>query len=135
MHSHKYRRKGLFAGINITPFTDVVLVLLIIFMIATPILIQAGLKVNLPKAANADVHSEKNIVITIDSSGSVFLDNEKVVIQDLRVKIAALLKQKPDAPVVVMGDKEVRYDLVIQVLDMARAGGVTKLSLGVELKR
>ncbi len=135
MRRTNYKRKGLFAGINITPFTDVVLVLLIIFMVATPILIQAGLKVSLPRAANADVHSEQNIVITITSGGDVYLNNDRVAVTELPARLAAIVKQKPDSPVVVMGDKEVRYDLVIQVLDMVRAGGVSKISLGVELKR
>jgi biopolymer transport protein TolR len=135
MRALKYRRKGLFAGINITPFTDVVLVLLIIFMVATPILIQAGLKVNLPKASTADIHSQNNIVITIDMAGNVYLDNDKVQLSGLRSGLVAALKKKPDAPVVIMGDREVRYDLVIQVLDLVRASGVSKLSLGVELKR
>jgi biopolymer transport protein ExbD len=135
MRSFKSKKNGLISGINITPFTDVVLVLLVIFMIATPLLIQAGIKVNLPKASNAEAQSERNIVITIDSSGGVRLDKGVIPLPDLKTRLTALVAEKPDAPVIIMGDQAVRYDLVIAVLDAARGSGVKRLSLGVELKK
>ena len=128
-------RNGLIAGINITPFTDVVLVLLVIFMIATPLLIQSGIKVNLPRVTSAEGQQEKNLVITIDPAGQLYVDAAPVASADLRAAITAALAKSPDAPVIVMGDKDVRYDLVVQVLETARSAGVSRLSLAVQVKK
>jgi biopolymer transport protein ExbD len=126
---------GLIAGINITPFTDVVLVLLIIFMIATPLLIRSEIKVNLPRTTSAEAASQKNLVITIDTTGGVYVDGIRVAITDLKASLTSTLAKRPDAPVIIMGDREVRYDLVVRVLEIARSCGVSRLSLAVEIKK
>ena len=128
------KRGKLMAEINITPFTDVVLVLLIIFMITTPMLIQPGIKVKLPKAAQAETDADKSITVVIDSSGNVFFENKKMDIEQLKSRILARLTHNPSMPVVIKGDKEVRYDLVIQVIDAAKQSGAKRFALGVELK-
>jgi biopolymer transport protein ExbD len=128
-------RAGLIAGINITPFTDVVLVLLVIFMIATPLLIRSEIKVNLPRTAAGDAASQRNIVVTIDSAGSVYVDGVRVALSQLAPSLSAALVKRPNAPVIIMGDREVRYDLVVRVLEIARTSGVNKLSLAVEVKK
>ncbi len=128
-------RAGLIAGINITPFTDVVLVLLVIFMIATPLLIRSEIKVNLPRTASADTAVPRNIVVTIDAAGSVYVDGVRVELGKLAAALAATVARRPGSPVIIMGDSEVRYDLVVQVLEIARASGVGKLSLAVQVKK
>lgn len=128
-------RSGLIAGINITPFTDVVLVLLVIFMIATPLLIRSEIRVNLPRTAAADTAVPRNIVVTIDAAGSVYLDGVRVQVGQLAGALRTTLGRRPDAPVIIMGDRDVRYDLVVQVLEIARSSGVSKLSLAVQLKK
>ena len=128
-------RGGLISGINITPFTDVVLVLLIIFMIATPLLIRSELKVNLPRTASADTATPRNIVITIDAAGSVYVDGARVEVPQLSSALTAALARRPGSPVIIMGDREVRYDLVVRVLEIARSSGVAKLSLAVEVRK
>lgn len=132
------RRNGkdkLMAEINITPFTDVVLVLLIIFMVTTPLIVQSTIKVRLPKAASADTESDKNIVITIDSNGAVLLDKKNMDLKELKSEISMRLLNKPDSPVIIKGDKEVKYDSVIQVIDAAKQAGAKKFALSVELKK
>jgi biopolymer transport protein TolR len=123
------------AGINITPFTDVVLVLLVIFMIATPLIIQSGMRVNLPATATAEAQPEKSIAISIDASGAVYLGKDRVALGELRPRLTALLARQPGSPVVVMGDRGLRYDIVIRVLDIARSAGARRLSLGVEVRK
>jgi biopolymer transport protein ExbD len=135
MRDRNRTRAGLIAGINITPLTDVVLVLLVIFMIATPLLIRSEIKVNLPRTAAADAASQKNIVVTIDSAGNVYLDGARVALAQLAPTLSATLGKRPNAPVIIMGDRDVRYDLVVRVLEIARTSGVNKLSLAVEVKK
>ena len=128
-------RAGLTAGINITPFTDVVLVLLVIFMIATPLLIRSEIKVNLPRTAAAETAVPRNVVVTIDAAGNVYVDGVRAPIEQLAAALSATVAKRPESPVIIMGDREVRYDLVVRVLEIARASGVAKLSLAVEVKR
>jgi biopolymer transport protein TolR len=135
MRTRTRARNGLISGINITPFTDVVLVLLVIFMIATPLLIRSEIKVNLPRTAAADTAVPRNIVITIDSAGNVYVDGVRAPIDRLAAGLSTSLARRPGSPVIIMGDREVRYDLVVRVLEIARASGVAKLSLAVEVKR
>jgi biopolymer transport protein ExbD len=135
MRNSKFKRAELMAEINITPFTDVVLVLLVIFMITTPIILQSGIKVNLPKASAAESESSKNLIVTIDPAGNIYIEKRKVLIEDLKEELTAVLASRPDAAVIIKGDKEVKYDTVIQVLDAAKQSGATKFALGVEVKK
>ena len=135
MRRQSRARAGLIAGINITPLTDVVLVLLVIFMIATPLLIRSEIKVNLPRTAAADTAAQKTIVVTIDAAGNVYVDGSRVAMETLAPALSSTLKKRPNAPVIVMGDKDVRYDLVVRVLEIARTSGVGKLSLAVQVKK
>jgi biopolymer transport protein TolR len=135
MRPQRRGRGELFAGINITPFTDVVLVLLVIFMIATPLLIRSEIKVNLPQTTTAEAAAQKNIVVTIDATGGVYVDGVRVALADLSPTLTSTLTKRPNAPLIIMGDREVRYDLVVRVLEIAKACGVSKLSLAVQLKK
>jgi biopolymer transport protein TolR len=135
MRSSRRGRAGLIAGINITPFTDVVLVLLVIFMIATPLLIRSEIKVNLPTTAAADAAGQRSLIITIDPAGALYIDGARTALANLRTSLTSALAQRADAPVIIMGDRDVRYDLVVQVLEIARSCGVSRLSLAVQVKK
>lgn len=130
----RMRKPKLMAEINITPFTDVVLVLLIIFMIATPFIYQSSMKVQLPKASKSE-ETSRDIIITINARGDVFLEDTKVDLETLKYKLMAMMRSKSDASVIVNGDKNVRYDSVIQVMDVLTQSGVKNPGLGIELKR
>jgi biopolymer transport protein TolR len=123
------------SGINITPFTDVVLVLLVIFMIATPVLVRSGITVNLPKVTRADAQQPQTLTVSIDAVGNVYLNQAKVALTSLNTSITALLKGRTDVPVVILGDKDVKYDLVVQVLQIVKTSGITHLSLAVDLAK
>jgi biopolymer transport protein ExbD len=122
------------AEINITPFTDVVLVLLIIFMIATPFIYQSSMKVQLPKASKSD-EASRDIIIHINAQGEVFLEDTKLELEALKYKLRAMMRTKPDAFVIINGDKNVKYDAVIQVMDVLTQSGVKNPGLGIELKK
>ena len=122
------------AEINITPFTDVVLVLLIIFMIATPFIYQSSLKVELPKASTTG-ETSRDIIITIKANGEVFLDDAKIDLDTLKFKLSAMVRRKPETTVIINGDKNARYDSVIQVMDVLTKSGVKNPGLGIEVKQ
>jgi biopolymer transport protein ExbD len=120
------------ADINITPFTDVVLVLLIIFMIATPLLIQAGIKVDLPvtkKQSNAAEKQEVFTTISISADGSISLDGQKYPIDKIKPVLQQLMKINPNSVVAIGGEPDASYDTVVHVVDIARAAGVTRYVL------
>jgi biopolymer transport protein TolR len=128
------RKSKLMAEINITPFTDVVLVLLIIFMIATPFIYQSSMKVQLPQASKSE-ETSRDIIITINAQGDVFLDDAKVDLDTLKYKLMAMMRSKPETSIIVNGDKNVRYDSVIQVMDVLTRSGVKNPGLGIELQK
>lgn len=129
------KRGRLMAEINITPFTDVVLVLLIIFMVTTPMLVQPGIKVKMPSATSAESEQDKTISILVDPQGRIFLEKRSVSLDELREKLAPRVSNQPDIPIMIKGDREVKYDVVIQVLDAARQAGAKRFALGVELQQ
>jgi biopolymer transport protein ExbD len=122
------------AEINITPFTDVVLVLLIIFMIATPFIYQSSINVQLPQSSKSE-ETSRDIIITINAQGEIFLEDAKLDLDKLKYKLTAKVRSKPNASVIINGDKNVRYDSVMQVMDVLTRSGVKNPGLGIELKK
>jgi biopolymer transport protein TolR len=121
---------GPMAQINVTPLVDVMLVLLIVFMIAAP-LMAAGVQVNLPKAAAKPVETKKTtVVVSIDAEGKVFVEKDAVEVDQLVAFLAnRLAGGGKDDPVFVKADKAVPYGRVLQVVGMIGASGVGKVSL------
>ena len=128
------RKSKLMVEINITPFTDVVLVLLIIFMIATPFIYQSSMKVQLPQASKSE-ETSRDVIININAQGQVFLEDTKVDLEALKYKLTAMVRSKPDTSVIINGDKNVKYDSVVQVMDVLTRSGVKNPGLGIELKK
>jgi biopolymer transport protein ExbD len=132
--NRKARKPKLMAEINITRFTDVVLVLLIIFMIATPFIYQSSMNVQLPQASKSE-ETTRDMIVTISSRGEIFLDNTKMDLTTLKTKLSSAVRSKPNTSVIINGDKNVRYDSVIQVMDILTQAGVKNPGLGIELKK
>jgi biopolymer transport protein ExbD len=128
------RKSKLMVEINITPFTDVVLVLLIIFMIATPFIYQSSMRVQLPQASKTE-ETSRDIIITVNAQGDIFLDDAKVDLDTLKYKMMAMMRRRSNASVIINGDKNVRYNSVIQVMDVLTQSGVKNPGLGIELKK
>jgi biopolymer transport protein ExbD len=122
------------ADINITPFTDVVLVLLIVFMVATPAMYQSSLKVELPQGSTAEDTSQ-DVVIAIDAKGDVYLDEMRVELKELQETMRGRVESGETMQVIVDGDRNVKYDHVVQVMDALAQAGVKNPGLGIELKR
>ncbi len=128
-------RKRPMAEINVVPYIDVTLVLLIIFMITAPLL-QTGVDVELPKAQAKTVSQEQNppLVVSIDKKGQYFLDigdrqDEPVRAEELTVKVMAVLRHKPDTAVLIRGDTAVDYGRVVSVMAALKQAGVASVGL------
>jgi biopolymer transport protein ExbD len=118
--------------INITPFADVVLVLLIIFMITTPMIIKSGIQVKAPKAQTSQPEQGKFCTISIDAQENVFWDEKKVPLGDLRRLVEPRVQLNPGVVVKINGDKSIKYNIVMKILDATRAAGAAQYVLVAE---
>ncbi len=132
----KYREgEGLFSGINIVPFTDVVLVLLIIFMIAAPGLLSSGLNVTLPGSASSDPDVPAKVTVSLDRAGTIYLEGRALANAEALVgEIGELLEKRADLGVVLNADTSARHGQVVEVLDSLRKSGAAKIYVGTVQK-
>jgi biopolymer transport protein ExbD len=103
-------------------------------MIATPFIYQSSMKVQLPQASKSE-ETSRDVIITINAQGDVFLEDKKLDLGTLKYRLTAMVKSKPDTSVIINGDKNVKYDSVIQVMDVLTRSGVKNPGLGIELKK
>jgi biopolymer transport protein TolR len=116
--------------INVTPFVDVMLVLLIIFMISAP-MITRGIEVGLPRAASGDTIEEERVTVTVDRLGQFFVDAQPVV-DDLLVEQVRQVRTEGSRAVFLEGDAEVPFGRVLEAMDRLRTAGVTNVALVTE---
>ena len=119
-----------FSEINITPFTDVVLVLLIIFMIASPILVTGALKIKLPVADTSESVVKKNVEVSINDKNEIFVNNKPVPESQLETILKTEFAVKNNTEVIVNGDNRITTGTFIHVLDIIKKSGATKLLIG-----
>ena len=127
---------GIKADINVTPLVDVMLVLLIIMMIVAPLL-QQGVPVTLPLAANSSEKPETQdqTVVTIDRAKAVYLNAVPVPSGQLQSRVTAVLEDKSDKIVIIKADEEVPYSAVMDTMDELRAAGIEDMGLITETRR
>jgi biopolymer transport protein TolR len=103
-------------------------------MIATPFIYQSSMRVQLPQASKTE-ETSRDIIITVNAQGDIFLDDAKVDLDTLKYKMMAMMRRRSNASVIINGDKNVRYNSVIQVMDVLTQSGVRNPGLGIELKK
>ena len=115
--------------INVTPFVDVMLVLLIIFMVTAPLL-TVGVQVDLPESSADSLPEEQEpLTLTINSKGEIFVQEAKVEYDSVIAKILAVSKNRTDTRIYVRGDKTIIYGRVLEVMGMLSGSGFTKVAL------
>lgn len=130
------RKKRLMGEINVVPYIDVMLVLLIIFMVTAPLLSQ-GVRVDLPKA-QAEVLAEDDnepFVVTVDAAGAYYLNDDREAAasaRDIEIKARAVLRRNPSVPFLVRGDARTAYADVVRAMVLLQAAGVESVGLVTE---
>ena len=118
--------------INVTPFVDVMLVLLIIFMVTAP-LIQQGIEIDLPKTQSEGLTSdEERLVITVKAKGEIFVQRAEVEPAELETKLKAILETRQNKEVFLRADAKVPYGLVARALASLRLAGATRIGMVTE---
>ena len=131
---HRFRRVRYtpMSEINVTPFVDVMLVLLVIFMVAAPLL-NVGVPLDLPKTDAKPISGQDEpITMSVKADGEVYLQESKISIEELNAKLKAITTSKPDQRIFVRGDKGVAYGRVLEVMGAISGAGFTKVGLVAE---
>lgn len=133
-HRRRGRHHRLMSEINVTPFVDVMLVLLIIFMISAPLL-TVGVPIDLPQSQAKSIDTEREpLTLSVNDKGQVFLQNTEIKIDELVDKLKAVAKQGTEERIYVRGDKKVDYGTVMKVMGRLQAAGYRKVALVTEVE-
>jgi len=121
---------GLMSDINVTPFVDVMLVLLIIFMVTAPMMVQ-GVNVSLPETGNTDnmATDEDQLFVTIDSTNKILINDYEVGIDFLREKLTKIFENRSTKNIFLKADKTIPYGTVVRVMSEIKGAGVEKLGM------
>jgi biopolymer transport protein TolR len=129
------RNRGLMSEINVTPFVDVMLVLLVVFMITAPLL-TVGVDVDLPEGKVPEISGQDEpLAVSIDAKGKVYLQDTEVAIEELAPRLNLVIGEKPDTRIFVRGDKTIDYGLVMRVMGALNEAGFTNIALIAELPK
>ncbi len=129
-----YKSRKSISEINVTPFVDVMLVLLIIFMVTAPLL-TAGIKINLPESASI-LKNEKNdpVTVSMNSKGEIYIQKKKISPENLIKKLTALKGQNKDLKIYIKGDKNLNYGKIMDLMSFINKSGFKKVALVTKLK-
>ncbi len=120
------------SDINVTPFVDVMLVLLIIFMVTAPMMIE-GVNVSLPEATSEPLPAEQDqLIITIDKNNQVYINDYQVTLDFLREKLIKILDGRIGQEVYLKADKNISYGMVVRVMSEIKGAGIEKLGMVTE---
>jgi biopolymer transport protein TolR len=123
---------GIITGINVTPFVDVVLVLLVIFMVTAPILAKDVIQIKLPKTVAGDGKGLSPIGVAINRQGQILLNGELLSEESLTEQMKQALAVDDQVQAIISADVDVNYGLVAKVIDLVKTSGVTRFAIQVE---
>ncbi len=122
------------ADINIVPFVDIILVVLIIFMVTTPLIMKPSINVSLPKAGTGDETTPSELSISITADGSLSLNGKPSDEPAIGAYAKELVGKKPDVQAIISADKEVQHGKVVAIIDAVKSGGVKKFAITIDKK-
>ena len=118
--------------INVTPFVDVVLVLLVIFMVTAPMLVREQMNVNLPKAETGEKSAGEQIAIVLDKEGNLKIQKKVVTFDQIEAEIKALIVNNPNAQAVISADQDSKHGDVVKIMDLVKKAGLTRFAIQIE---
>jgi len=129
------KKKGHISDINVTPFVDVMLVLLVIFMVATPLMLN-GIKLSLPKTKEVNPMnlSAKQVILSLTKSGDLYLGKEKILITELVNEVKAQFSSNKTDTIYLRADFELKYGNIARLMSFLKRAGVSKIALVTETK-
>lgn len=122
------------ADINIVPFVDIILVVLIIFMVTTPLIMKPSINVNLPKAGSGDETTPSELTLSIAASGSVSMNGKPTDEAAITSYAHDLASKRPDVQAIISADKDVTHGRVVAIIDAVKSGGVKKFAITIDKK-
>ena len=132
MRKRRLQTRGLMGEINMVPFIDITLILLIIFMVMTPFIVQSQLNVDLPSAKAVNTVSEDNLIkVEILQDGQIMVQSRKTALNGLEEELVLHLGKAQEKTILVQADKTVPIEKVVQVFDIAKKLGAARLGIGV----
>lgn len=133
MRRRLYRSNGdQDSEINLTPMLDIVFIMLIFFIVTTSFVKESGIDVNRPTAQTAERKEHGNIIISIKANGEIWIDKRAVDIRALRANVARLHAENPLGSVIIAGDRDMRFDDFVKVLDQVRLAGITDAAIATQ---
>lgn len=125
-------RDDIIADINITPFVDIILVVLIIFMVTTSYIVRQSIKVTLPEAATGENTDTTSLGLMLDTAGNLYLDGEPTTADALRAFIREEKAKKPDLICLIAADADTPHGKVVGLIDLVKQEGVVKFAINIE---
>jgi biopolymer transport protein ExbD len=123
---------GMIVDINVTPLVDITLVLLIIFMVTASLIVNPGIKVDLPKAASGTETTKSTLALTLNKEGVLFLNGERSSDEGVVRFIGSELPKNPELQAIIAADKVVPHGDVIHVIDLVKRSGVHKFAISTD---
>jgi biopolymer transport protein ExbD len=122
----------LLAQFNQTSLTDVILLLLIFFLLSSSFVVAPGIKVRIPRAVTGETGTEQSVVVTLTEQGQLFLNADRIPMEDLGPRLNLLLSKGRDRIVVVRADRNATLQSTIQIIDIAKAAGASRFMIATE---
>jgi len=123
---------GPIASINVTPFVDVALVLLVIFMITAPLILKDAIKVQLPKAVSVDSKSVQSLGVIVTRQGQILLNGQPLERDALITAVQQAVQANPDAEAIISADTEARHGDVVHAIDLIKTAGLSHFAFQIE---
>lgn len=126
---------GSIVEINVIPLVDIILVVLIIFMVAAPLVMQPKIDISLPKSTTAKDEKDKNpLRVVLGKGGELFVNNKSVSIDGLREESQKIVGANPEVSALLVADKDATLEMVTEIVDAVKGGGVKKVAFSIQKK-
>ncbi len=122
--------------INVIPLVDIILVVLIIFMVAAPLVMQPKIDINLPKASTAKDEKDNSLMkVVLGKKGEIFVNNQSVTVEGVIAQAKALFTAKQETSAILVADKDATLEMVTELVDAIKLGGIQKVAFSIQRKK